>query len=395
MQKTLDQKLAILAHDRYNPVFILADAKDADMAMGIAAPGQSPEMHSQEGRFRSVHEYRELIRQVTRQGLVDIMLMSASSCEVLAIRDGLFVDSAVTPAARANDTTDIHLVREGIYAQHPSRPFATATIDQIQCGKVECSSDERGRGANLGLYSMTFVNDPARDYETLTAYKQFRKDAEVRGFRHFLEVFDPNVDPKISPEKIGGFINDHIIRTLAGVPATGRPVFLKIVYHGPQSMEELCRYDESMIVGIMGGSSGTTYDAFKLLHDAKKYGARAGLFGRKINNAENQLAFVQFLRLIADDQINPVEAVRAYHGVLGKLKIAPYRSLADDLQTTVTQMSYGPPKTSVVIDGAKDSPAAERGAWPVTAGGEPDFAAMNAQQKLTYQKQRLDRMFGH
>ena len=45
---------------------------------------------------------------------------------------------------------------------------------------------------------------------------------------------------------------------------------------------------------------GTTYDAFKLLADAQKYGARVALFGRKINNAENQLAFVEFLRLIVD-----------------------------------------------------------------------------------------------
>jgi len=34
----------------------------------------------------------------------------------------------------------------------------------------------------------------------------------------------------------------------------------------------------------------------------KKYGARVALFGRKINNAENQLAFIRFLRLIADGE---------------------------------------------------------------------------------------------
>ena len=79
---------------------------------------------------------------------------------------------------------------------------------------------------------------------------------------------------------------------------------------------------------------GTTYDAFQLLADAQKYGARVALFGRKINNAENQLAFVQFLRLIVDGVIGPVEAVKAYHAVLGKLGIRPHRPLEDDLKLT-------------------------------------------------------------
>ena len=98
-----------------------------------------------------------------------------------------------------------------------------------------------------------------------------------------------------------------------------------MVYHGPKAMEELVHYDPHLVVGILGGSAGTTYDAFKLLSEAKKYGARVALFGRKINNAENQLAFIHFLRLIADGEISAEEAVRAYHGVLQKLGIKPHR----------------------------------------------------------------------
>ena len=50
--------------------------------------------------------------------------------------------------------------------------------------------------------------------------------------------------------------------------AAGRPVFLKIVYHGPKAMEDLVSYDPSLVAGILGGSSGTTHDAFKLLEEA-------------------------------------------------------------------------------------------------------------------------------
>src|SRR5207244_8123803 len=108
---------------------------------------------------------------------------------------------------------------------------------------------------------------------------------------------------------VPAFINDAIVRTLAGVTGKGRPLFLKVVYRGPGAMEELVRYDPHLVVGILGGSAGTTYDAFKLLSEAKKYGARVALFGRKINNAENQLAFIQLLRLIVDGEVSAEEAV--------------------------------------------------------------------------------------
>ena len=91
-------------------------------------------------------------------------------------------------------------------------------------------------------------------------------------------------------------------------------MFLKIAYHGPAAMEALARYDRSLVVGILGGSAGTTFDAFHMLWEAKKYGARVALYGRKINNAEHQLSFIQYLRAVADDELRPEEAVKAYHG---------------------------------------------------------------------------------
>ena len=100
-------------------------------------------------------------------------------------------------------------------------------------------------------------------------------------------------------------------------------------------------YDPQLIVGILGGSSGTTHDAFKLISDAQKYGARVALFGRKINNAEDQLAFVSFLRAIVDGAITPKEAVHAYHGDLQRGGLKPTRTLDDDLCITDQAMSYG------------------------------------------------------
>src|SRR5712675_1190201 len=367
--KSLDTKLAEVKNDPASRQFIIADAKDADMAFGVRAPGPrsylsrrgerparfSPEVWTREEYgYRNLPEFLDIIREVVRQGRVDIMLMSAYVSELLTIKDGLFRDSEVTPAARANDTTDVWAVRHGCYTGEPAQPFRTASIDQIQCGKIECDrSTPDFPGANLGLYSVTFVNDLEQDRETLLAFKEFREEAERKKFRYFLEVFDPIVSHGIPPEKLGEFINDNIIRSLAGVPDSGRPVFLKIVYHGPRAMEELAQYDPNLVVGILGGSAGTTYDAFKLIHEEKKYGARIALFGRKINNAEHQLAFIEMLRLITDQKVSPEEAVRAYHGVLQAKGIKPKLSLEKDMELTDQTMSYegGSRRATVTVPG--------------------------------------------
>src|SRR6516165_12289794 len=116
VQKTLDQKLARIHADPHGAKdFILADAKDADMALAIGAPGKSPEAHSGELHYRSLAEFRDTIEQIVEQGLVDIMLMSASTSEVMSIHKRIFDHSPVTPAARVNDTTDIHIIRGSKY----------------------------------------------------------------------------------------------------------------------------------------------------------------------------------------------------------------------------------------------------------------------------------------
>jgi hypothetical protein len=192
-----------------------------------------------------------------------------------------------------------------------------------------------------------------------------------------------------------------------------------MVYHGPKAMEELVHYDPHLIVGILGGSAGTTYDAFKLLSEARKYGARVALFGRKINNAENQLAFVRFLRYLADGEISAEEAVRAYHGVLQQLGIKPRHALEDDLKLETNVMSYGgngvvintPPtvnsaaKTGEAVAAcackAEKSPeqagcqcATPAAATAPVGNGTPDFRRMTPAQKVAYHKARWDRILG-
>ncbi len=123
MDKTLDRKLSQIHSDPACTNFILADAKDADMALGLTAPGRDRKKRRRQ--FRSLPEYRQTIREIVQEVLIDICLMSASTNELLAIDEKLFDHSHVTPAVRMNDTTDIWLAGcNGGYGQQPSLPFS-------------------------------------------------------------------------------------------------------------------------------------------------------------------------------------------------------------------------------------------------------------------------------
>jgi len=316
--KRLDLKLDALATGRYTPEdFIIADAKDGDMAFGVLAAAPD-----QEGKPRPKSAYLEAMREMTRAELVDIMLMSASSAEQLS-SEGLFAHSAVTPAVRMNDTTDIWVGRGASYKDEPSRPFSSADFASVK------------PFSNLGLYSITFSNQLEPDLRSLNAYREFRLAARDCGFRHFLEVFNPNFDIGISAADLGHYINDMILKTLAGVTRSTAPQFLKIQFNGAKAMNDLSRYDpENLIVGILGGASGTTRDTFELAQQAEQSGARLALFGRKINLAEAPLELVRLLRETVERKCDTETAVRNYHSYLNEHDIVAQRSLQKDLQVT-------------------------------------------------------------
>lgn len=322
--KTLDTKLRAIREGAYTPdQFVLADAKDADMAWGVAAPGPvRPGDGAPPGRLlRTRPMFLQAMREIVKQGEVDILLASASNAEVLA-REGLFQDGPVTLAVRANDTTDIWLPRGGGYRHDPSRPFRTAALERVR------------PFSDLGLYSITFNDRLDADLASLDAYARFRAEAARLGFRHFLEVFNPNTPAGLSHEDLPAFVNDAIARALAGVTEAERPIFLKVAYNGARAMEELAGYDPSLAVGVLGGAAGTTRDCYELLSQAERHGARVALFGRKINLAESPLDLVALMRPVLRRELSPEEAVRAYHGALQRRGVPPARALADDLAIT-------------------------------------------------------------
>ena len=330
----LAQKLETIRRDpRGSTDFLICDAKDGDMGGGILSPGPRRDASGRlEGSNKTRFDHLEQVRAIVRQDIVDLMLMSVSNLELL-VREGLFSASRVGTAVRANDTTDVWGPRGGRYGETASLPFRTAHIPHILYGRDGVAKGTEPTLTDLGLYSITFVNDAERDRLALEHYRAFRLEAEDWGLKHFLEVFNPNVGAdRWSREEAGDFVNDSIIHTLAGVPEIARPQFLKIPFNGPKAVSELAAFDPSLIIGILGGGAGTTRDTLELLAQSKRYGARLVLFGRKINLAESPLALIEVMRMVADEVVRPAEAVRIYHDRVRTVGLVPIRDLEADIE---------------------------------------------------------------
>jgi len=336
MATRMEEKLARIRKDPSGAKdFMICNAGDGDMGGGVSMPGPVRDARGKaSGRYRRLADYLGGIEALVAQDIIDLALLSVNSLARMRAR-GMFEGSGVATAIRANDTTDIWSARHSAYKQQPSVPHRTALVEHAMYGRLGVAPGTPASLTDLGLYSMTFMNDAAIDAAAGEAYRAFRRDAESWGFRHFLEVFNPNVGmDRLSAEEIGQFVNDNIVRVIAAVPDAQRPQFLKIVYNGPRALEELVAYDETIIVGILGGSAGTTRDTFELLKASQRGGARLVLFGRKINLAEDPLALVEQMKRVIDDEVGPEEAVRLYHDTLEKKGIAPKQALAQDREIT-------------------------------------------------------------
>ena len=320
MEKSLDIKLKKTCQGNYKPSdFIIADAKDGDMGGGITAFGQVPEDPS---RSKSFTDHLEATREMISSRLIDVMLMSVSATERL-VNDKVFENSAVTPAVRLNDTTDIWGPRSSKYKIHPAHNFRSARIDKV----VPL--------VDLGLYSITFSNDLESDLASLKEFHSFLNDISGKNLRYFLEVFNPQIDIGIDQENLPGYVNDCIVRCLAGLTQEDSPLFLKMPFNGPKAMEEICQYDPGhLIVGVLGGGIGTTRDTFELIRQSEKYGARVALFGRKILFAEAPKQIVTMMRAVVQGEMSTEEAVKMYHSQLIEKGISPKLTLENDLKVT-------------------------------------------------------------
>ena len=205
MEKSLDRKLAAIHADPSGAKdFILADAKDADMAFGIGAPANRPKRIPAKSacarspniarRFATCppgpRRHRAHVGQHQRSADT-----SASGCSITAIS---------RPPAGPTTPATYSSFAVGIISSRRPGPSARRRSTTSNAATSIAKPPERIRGANLGLYSVTFNNRLDDDLRTLEEYRAFRIEAEAKGFRHFLEVFDPNAPHDLRPEQVPG-----------------------------------------------------------------------------------------------------------------------------------------------------------------------------------------------
>lgn len=316
--RRIDDKLAkITAGDYSRRDFLITFAKDADLLRGCSATGRDGL-----NRPRPLAAYRADVKRVIESDLADIVLTSLSTAEMLA-ETGVYARASATPAVRLNDPTDTWRVRGGAYPAFPALPFRSSRLDAVK------------PVSNLGLYGMTFYNDPVQDHATLTAYSEFRDLASRVGIRHFLQVSDPAIEIDTGDADYAAYRNDIMIRSLAGVARRERPIFIEAEYLGPAATEELASWHPSRIViGITGCRGGTTRDCLERLAQAERYGARLANFSRESFNCEDPVLMLVAMRRVIRDAMSSFEAARAYHDDLKAAGLRPNRPLQDDTELT-------------------------------------------------------------
>ena len=187
----LDGKLARIrsgAYARNN--FVLAAALDSENGPGIQGAG--PARSGEPGKWRTREEFIDGVEAVIKQDIVDIMLVSASNLERLVARDA-FAGTGVKPAIRANDATDIWVVR-GSTLPEASRRGRSAPPRCRACARAGATPHPNAKIAltDLGLYSVTFSSDLDADLASLRGLQRIPRR---RGGQR-LPLFPRSVQPQ-------------------------------------------------------------------------------------------------------------------------------------------------------------------------------------------------------
>ena len=155
-----------------------------------------------------------------RAEAVDIILTSVSNGERL-VRDGRLRGHRRHPCG-ARQRHDGHLEAAGqpLLRAVPSRPFRTANLARRPAGVLP-----RALLGHLQQRPRPRPGDPRAVHGVPGRGARGRDAALPRGVQ-------PQRPRRSRPGGVGPFVNDHIVRLLAGVAQAERPLFLKIAYNG-------------------------------------------------------------------------------------------------------------------------------------------------------------------
>ncbi|HDS74582.1 MAG TPA: hypothetical protein ENN56_03485 [Firmicutes bacterium] len=313
MGERVFEKLADPKALKRSPIFIFA--ADALVAYGITGIGTERTPHP---HYRTRPEYLKMMREVAADGYIDGLLMTPADAEVLAIDEGLFDSSPITPIVRMNAETHIWSPRHGRYREQYSRPFQTVKTAEAGRYCTEAMACARDCKIKLGLYSITLNNEAEADARTTGEFLEFAwQCGETPDFHYFLEVFLPNIQqPGMDTKEQGEYIADNIVRLMSYLRNHQRPVFIKTVYTKPEVWKSLCEFDPTLVIGALGGSRVNARTSMQLAYDTTENGGKVILFGRAIFQEEDPRAMAKMMRAVLDRELTVDQAHSQYQAIL-------------------------------------------------------------------------------
>ena len=282
-------------------------------------------------RYRTRAEFLDQIRAIVRAGLLDIMLMSASNTELL-IHEGLFKNSPVTPAIRANDTSDIWRMRgaalHDLLRARSARPRSpgrcTAPRHPVPAAPAPISASTRSPSTTTST-PICLRSKPSPISAPTLPRSASAISSGVQPERRF---------PASLPDVLPAYVNDAIPALPRLRHRADRPQFLKIVYNGPKALEELTSFDPAGDRGVLGGGGRHHPRLPASCFAGRTLRRTRRLVGREISLAETPLAIVATRRAPVAGAGRRRRPCKAYHGELQKQRIKPQRPLEDDMAIT-------------------------------------------------------------
>ena len=91
-----------------------------------------------------------------------------------------------------------------------------------------------------------------------------------------------------------------------------RPLFIKTEFTSAEVWRELTGFDNTLIIGALGGPRQNARRTLQLASDVVTYGGRAILFGRAVFEEQAPRLICKYLRAVLDGQLDPDAAHQQY-----------------------------------------------------------------------------------
>ena len=160
--------------------------------MGPGLQGAGPRGPGAPGKWRTRDGFVDAVEAVIKQDVVDIMLVSVSDSSASSHATPSPA-TGMKPAIRADDATNISVMRGSPYATMPSRPSPRRLAVARAFGRGDAKPNARNlthRSRPLWRTDDDVFSTPIRSLEGLQRLS--RRRGRRSDFRYFFEVFNPD-----------------------------------------------------------------------------------------------------------------------------------------------------------------------------------------------------------